>query len=127
MLLVWVTLRTRRRRLQRYGGTVDCSLRLPGHLSWRQGVGQYDGDCLKWYRVFSLGMRPQRVLSRQRLAVTGRRHPAPAEVNVLPRDPVVVSCVQDGADVELALSSSALTGFLAWLESSPPGAHTHYG
>jgi hypothetical protein len=35
--------------------------------------------------------------------------------------------VELGADppshVELAMSESALTGFLAWLEASPPGSH----
>ena len=29
------------------------------------------------------------------------------------------------AAVELALAESALTGFLSWLESAPPGARRH--
>ncbi len=28
--------------------------------------------------------------------------------------------------VELAMTEQALTGFLAWLEASPPGSHLEY-
>jgi hypothetical protein len=47
-----------------------------------------------------------------------------------PHGAVVVSCniitrQGDSLDVELAMSDAALTGFLAWIESSAPGAHTH--
>jgi hypothetical protein len=43
---------------------------------------------------------------------------------------VVVACdvitrQGDPVDIELAMSEAALTGFLAWIESSAPGAHTH--
>jgi len=34
---------------------------------------------------------------------------------------VVVKCRHDTSFVEFAMSPDALTGFLAWLESAPPG------
>ena len=34
---------------------------------------------------------------------------------------VVVKCRHDEGFVEFAMSPDALTGFLAWLESAPPG------
>jgi hypothetical protein len=36
---------------------------------------------------------------------------------------VVVSCRDGDHRLELAMSSEALTGFLSWVESAPPGIH----
>ena len=35
---------------------------------------------------------------------------------------VVMECSSGGRPVELAMSRSTATGFLAWLEATPPGA-----
>ncbi len=35
----------------------------------------------------------------------------------------VVECLDSGVRVDLAMSHSAVTGFLSWLEAAPPGAH----
>lgn len=102
---------------------MDCSIQLPDYPGWTLGVGRYDGDSLQWYRLFSLATRPQRVLSRSRLTVVERRRPGNAERDALAAGAVVVVCSQEGRLVELALSEPALTGFLAWLEASPPGTH----
>lgn len=125
-LCLLVALALRRRMLQRGGGTVDCSLRLPEsarHALWTLGVGRYAGDELQWFRLFSFAMRPQHVILRRDLVVKERRRPSDAEVMALLVGAVVVSCMERGASVELAMSESALTGFLAWLESAPPGAY----
>lgn len=122
-LLVVTALVVRRRALQRSGGTVDCSFHLSEQSGWTLGVGRYDGDCLEWYRLFSFATRPHRVLSRRRLSVVERRRPGGAEADALAAGAVVVVCLQDDAVMQLALSEPALTGFLAWLEASPPGAH----
>lgn len=122
-LLAIVVLAVRRRTLQRSGGTVECSLQRPGYASWTLGVGRYDGDTLNWYPLLSLTARPSHVLCRSYLSVADRRRPDGSEKDALPAGSVVVTCIHDGAVVELALSESAVTGFLAWLEASPPGAH----
>jgi hypothetical protein len=52
--------------------------------------------------------------------------PRGPEVFALLADAVVVRCL-DGegpGSIELAMGSDTLTGFLAWLESSPPGIPT---
>lgn len=125
-LLALAVLVVRRRMLQRGGGTVDCSVRGDGGSGpWRLGVARYNGETLQWYRVFSAAPRPYLVVSRRGLVVTGRRTPNRDEVAALPADAVVVTChdrqTDRGAAVELAMSESALTGFLAWLEAAPPG------
>jgi hypothetical protein len=131
LALVLVTLAIvaiRRRLLQRSGGTFDCSVRLhtgtPGK-GWALGIARYSGDTVEWFRVFSFGWRPRRVFQRNDLTVESRREPVATEALGLYAGHVIVECVQAGnSAVELAMAEDALTGFLAWLESAPPG-RTH--
>lgn len=115
----------RRRWLAREGGAVEMSFRLK-HRSqgrgWVLGVGKFVGDELQWFRVFSLSTRPRRTLNRRRLEVRGRRTPKGPEVLALQKGMEVVELRFGGVPVEIALDSSALTGFLAWLEAQPPGS-----
>ena len=54
----------------------------------------------------------------------GAGHPyfAQAERLALPEGALVLSCTVPGGPVDLAMAPSTVTGFLAWLESRPPGA-----
>jgi hypothetical protein len=125
LLVLLVSLAVRRRALQWGGGTVEVSLRLkpaePG-AGWVLGVGRFTGDDLQWYRVFSLAPRPRRTLSRRTLSICRQRPPEGPEVYALLDGAVVMECRSDSEDVTLAMDPSAVTGFLAWLESRPPGA-----
>src|SRR4051794_39314576 len=120
-----MALAVRRRALSRGGGTVELSLRLKpasAGRGWVLGVGRFDGDALQWYRVFSLAMRPRRTLNRRDLAVLGRREPMVSERRALLSGAVVMECRSSAGPVDLAMGPSAVTGFLAWLEATPPGA-----
>lgn len=121
LLLVVVA---RRATLHRYGATLDLGVRVPHarHQSWTLGLGRLADDRLQWYRLFSLGLRPRRSLPRTGLAVTDRRRPSSAESLALLADAVVVVCDGDDGVIELAMAEAALPGFLAWLESAPPGS-----
>jgi hypothetical protein len=124
-VLLLVAVAGRRRWLQSAGGTVELFLRLKrgGHgRGWSAGVGFFDGDDLRWYRVFSLSPRPRRVLSRRALEVEAQRPASPAERLAMPEGAVVLSCAVPDGPVDLAMAPSTVTGFLAWLESRPPGA-----
>lgn len=124
LLLLLVAFFVRRAILARSGGTVELGLRLstmvPGR-GWSAGVGRFVGDELRWYRMFSFAVRPRRVLSRRLIAVEERRTPGGAERLVLPKDWVIVRCVTQDAEVEIAMAKPALTGFLSWVEAAPPG------
>ena len=125
VLAVLVVGLLRRLGLQRAGGTIELSLRLkrPGHgRGWVNGVGRFVGDELQWYRVFSLSPRPRRRYSRRDLQVLRRRDPSGAEHRALLAGAVVMECRVGDRPVELAMSRSAVTGFLAWMEARPPGA-----
>ncbi len=121
-LLAAFLLAFRRMLLDRGGGTVDCGLRRPGG-SWRLGVAAYGPDELRWYQAFGVLLRPSEVLARRTLSVVSRRQATPTEEASLGEGAVVVECRNgtDGGSVELAMGEAALTGFLAWLESAPPG------
>lgn len=124
----------RREVISRAGGTIDMNMRLSTFVTgrgWAPGLGRFTGDELRWYRLFSFGIRPRRVLVRHKLVIEQRRAPEGAERLAMPEGWVVVRCgggPNGGAPngsatpVELALAESAFTGFLSWVESAPPGA-----
>jgi hypothetical protein len=88
---------------------------------WRLGIGRYKGDELHWHRIFGLRKRPRQVIHRRGLVVSNRRSPEGEELAALTPDAGIVEVRDGDLTVELAMSSAALTGFLAWLESAPPG------
>jgi hypothetical protein len=125
VVLAAVAVAGRRALLERRGGTVECGLRRPGPDSpWRLGVASYQPHELRWHQVFGLLLRPDEIFPRNMLTVTSRREPEPAETASLGPGLIVVECRagEQAEPMELAMSESALTGFLAWLESAPPSS-----
>jgi hypothetical protein len=124
LVLIATGIAGRRFLLERGGGTVDCGLRR-AEGAWRPGVAAYSGDQFRWYPQFSVVLRPQAILERRTLMVASRRMASPAESAALGPGLFIVECkVGDGQDaVELAMTEAALTGFLSWLESAPPGSY----
>jgi hypothetical protein len=124
IVLAAAALATRRFLLERSGGTVECALRLLSRTNWRLGVLSYQRDELCWYGALGVLLRPDQVFHRRSLAVVTRRPADLAEAAALGADRIVVEVsTGDDAHVELAMTEEALTGFLAWLEASPPGSH----
>ena len=141
IVLAAAVLAIRRFLLERGGGTIECELRRPaGRGSWRLGVVSYQRDELYWYDALGVLLRPEHVFHRRMLTVLSRRPSLPFEVSTLGAEHIVVEiCTSPSADhphqgahagaesaddhVELAMTEQALTGFLAWLEASPPGSH----
>ncbi len=128
--LALVALFVRRRWLNRYGGTFECSVRMRAPSrgtgpqtarGWVLGLARYSGQDLEWFRIFSFSPRPQWVFDRS-LTVGARRTPHGAEAfSLYAGHRVVAVRLADGRTIELAMSDRALTGFLAWVEAAPPG------
>jgi Protein of unknown function (DUF2550) len=136
VFLAAALLASRRYLLERSGGTVECALRNPaGSGAWRLGVLSYQHDSLSWYGALGVLLRPEHDFHRRSLRVVSRRPAEPSEAVTLGTDRMIVEVAVSpspeipGAGgaaeehVELAMTDQALTGFLAWLEASPPGSH----
>jgi Protein of unknown function (DUF2550) len=117
-------LAVRRMLLERGGGTVECGFRRPGG-TWRLGMAAYGAGELLWYDTFGVRLTPEEVLARRTLSVTSRRQADPAEAARLRPGMMVMTCRagEEPETIELAMGEAALTGFLAWLESAPPGSY----
>lgn len=129
VVLAFAFLFVRRRVLSRSGGTFECSVRLQlpkkatagaSSRGWTLGLGRYSDSSLEWFRIFSFSLRPKYTFSRG-MKVLSRREPHGAEAFALYGGHVVVAAKLDsGQKIELAMSDSALTGFMAWTEAAPP-------
>jgi Protein of unknown function (DUF2550) len=121
-VLVWLAFR--RLRALRSGG-VHAALRTrfdDSGKGWHLGVGRYQGDEFVWFRVLSLRPGPDRIISRSALEIADRRDPSGGELYSMPPSSRVLRFRETGAnEIEIAMSPDALTGFLSWLESAPPG------
>lgn len=107
------------------GGAIVMNVRLHTRYrgrGWAPGLGRFVGDELRWYRIFSLSLRPRYVFDRLDTAVTSRRSPDEMELLALPEGCVVLRCETGAGLVDIAMRQSALNGFLSWLEAAPPGA-----
>ena len=106
------------------GGTFDISINHradAGPKGWTLGVGAYRSNTLEWYRTFSFAWWPRYRFVRGEIAIDGRRDPEGPEVYSLHAGHVIVTVRHRSGVRQMAMSPSALTGLLAWLESSPPG------
>ncbi|MFP5070698.1 DUF2550 domain-containing protein [Pseudonocardia nantongensis] len=127
--LVWLAVR--RVRLMRNGGVDLCLRRRFAVTDWHFGVGRYEGERFAWYRLTSFRIRATVVLERGELEIVDRRPPLRSEEFAIPTAVEVLRCrgrdaSGRGVDVELAMSRDVRTGFLAWLESTPPGRRPGY-
>lgn len=151
LLVVVVALVLRRSVLVRRGATVHCGLRLDStkhNRVWQTGMARYTNEDLEWFRLMSLRYQPNCTFVRRSVQIVGRRYPHGAELLAVPHGSVAITCnvitrhgvggqgvggrgtarrggAGSAREIELAMSEAAVTGFLAWIESSAPGAHTH--
>jgi len=93
-------------------------------------MARYTPEDLEWFRLLSLRYQPNLTFVRRSIEIASRREPRGAEALAVPRDAVIVTCnvitrEGDSLGVEFAMTEAAVTGFLAWIESSAPGAHSH--
>src|SRR5688500_2974412 len=93
-------------------GTIKLNLRVSTMLDgrgWSPGFGRFVGDELRFYRMFSLAIRPKRRLSRETLVVERRRRPEGQELMSMPTDWIILRCLSHQAPVEIAMAKSTVT------------------
>jgi hypothetical protein len=122
VLAAWYSLRWVR---MRRGGGVSVALRWrpdEARSSWHLGLGRYEGEQFVWFRVWSLRTGPDRVFQRVSMEIADRRDPSGTEAYAVPEGSIVLRCESATQEaIEIAMGPGALTGFLSWLESAPPG------
>ncbi len=122
VVVAWYSLRWVR---MRRGGGVSVALRWrpdEARSSWHLGLGRYEGDEFVWFRVWSLRTGPDRVFQRASMEIADRRDPSGTEAYAVPEGSIVLRCESATQEaIEIAMGPGALTGFLSWLESAPPG------
>jgi hypothetical protein len=96
--------------LARTRGSVPCRLR-ENSRAWRSGVARYADGEIHWIPLIGVRLKPRHAIARRGLVVSERRE--------IEGGLYAIDC----AGVSLAMSADAMTGFLAWLESSPPSAY----
>lgn len=110
--------------MRKHGG-VSVALRWQpdrARSGWHLGMGRYQGEEFVWYRVWSLRTGPDRVFRRENLQISDRRAPVGTESYAVPAGSTVLRCESASQEaIEIAMGEGALTGFLSWLESAPPG------
>jgi hypothetical protein len=127
VLLYGLGLVFRRRWIARGGDAFELSFRVRSTKAgrgWVLGLGRYSGEAVEFFRIFSLSPRPMRVLDRAGLEFLEQRAPTGPEAHSLYLDHVILTCRNPTERFELAMTPSAATGFLAWLEAAPPGRGT---
>jgi hypothetical protein len=118
VVVVFAGILARQRQMLRTSGAVPMALQRGNR--WLYGVGRYQNGELRFYRALGWGTRPTRVLRRREVEVLGSRGPAESESRALPTTAVIVECRSGGETLTFAISDSAFTGFVSWLESSAP-------
>lgn len=120
ILLAWFAAR---RRILASSGSFDLSTnrRADPGAGWVLGFAVYGDTELRWYRTFSLTLKPAMRFTRGSVLIEGRRTPEGKEMYALHAGHVVVQSDNACGVQQFAMNPSALTGLLSWLESSPPG------
>jgi hypothetical protein len=123
----FLLLAARRVRLIRSGGIIVALRNRIDNTGkgWHLGIARFNGDEFTWFRAISLKSGPDRVIHRDALEITDRRDPDRAETPNMPNGSRVLrfrgTNGRPDPHVEIAMGPDALTGFLSWLESAPPG------
>lgn len=124
VVLLVLGLLVRRRLLARDGGTFEMSVNRSADAQvsgWMLGLAVYRDTELEWFRTFSFSMRPRYRFTRGDVLIEGRRAPQGGEAHAVQSGHLIVATENASGVRQFAMSPNALTGLLAWLESSPPG------
>ncbi|GAA1487297.1 DUF2550 family protein [Brachybacterium sacelli] len=123
VLVLALVLVGRQVALARQSGAFECTLKrrgLVGGSSWQHGQMRFGTDRLRWFRAFSLRLRPEVIIRRSEiLDVTRRRLPARI---VGDEDSYLLEFSLRGERTILAtvdlVSGAALN---SWIEAAPTG------
>lgn len=92
-----------------------------GRPGWQLGVMRYGTERLRWFRAFSMRVRPEVSIRRSGIADVERRSVQTPLPDVEPQVLLIVR-MDDGSEHRMLLESSAASGVMAWFEAAPAGS-----
>src|SRR5690625_4405958 len=122
-LVVVLLLVTRQVLVSRSRGAFECTVRrrgLVGRASWQHGLMRFGTDRLRWFRAFSLRLRPEVVLRRSEIREVSRRRLA-AQLPEGEDCYLVTFELQGGRTLEAIVDLPSGAALNAWLEAAPTG------
>lgn len=123
MLVLAVVVVARQLVIFRQRGTFECSVHrrsLVGGPSWQHGLMRFGTDRLRWFRGFSMRLRPEMTLRRSEIREVTRRRltsqlPDGDDTYLLTFE------LQGGRTLEAIVDLPSGAALNAWLEAAPTG------
>jgi len=113
----------RQAAVSRRRGAFECTLQrrgLVGGRSWQHGLMRFGTDRLRWFRAFSLRVRPEVVLRRIEIRDVSRRR-LPAQLEGAEDSYLVEFSMRDGREVSAIVDLVSGAALNSWLEAAPTG------
>ncbi|WP_158607633.1 DUF2550 family protein [Flexivirga caeni] len=95
-----------------------------GDDGWKLGMTRLSTDCVQWFSVIGVGVRPQLVWSRGELDL-GAPMPVQRAKPIGMLDPVQVECTVGDDRFTIAIAPGDYTALRSWSESAPPGLNAN--
>ncbi|AZA13334.1 DUF2550 domain-containing protein [Corynebacterium choanae] len=92
---------------------------LQGNAGWRHGVVHFNNAEMRYYKLRSLRLQPDRRIDRRSITVSGHRELSEVERTFIDEDMRVVYCEVSGVTYEVAMNTRCETALTSWLESAP--------
>lgn len=90
-----------------------------GEHAWRHGILVYEENRVRFYKLLKFVDRKAFDLNREEIRISARRSPHGLEIRLMDESTRIVALTGCDPQVELALSPSAHSALLSWLESRP--------
>ncbi|MGP9539412.1 DUF2550 family protein [Brachybacterium sp. AOP43-C2-M15] len=110
--------------VSRTRGSFECTLRrrgLVGGTSWQHGLMRFGTDRLRWFRAFSLRVRPEVVIRRTDIRDVVRRR-LPAQVEGGEDTYLLEFSLRGGREISAIVDLVSGAALNSWLEAAPTGS-----
>jgi Protein of unknown function (DUF2550) len=109
--------------LSRQRGTFECSLKRRGLLSgegWQHGMMRFGTDRLRWFRAFSVALRPEVVIRRADILDVSRRR-LPARIDGDEETYLLEFTLRGDREIVAIVDLVSGAALNSWIEGAPTG------
>ncbi|MBB5831109.1 DUF2550 domain-containing protein [Brachybacterium aquaticum] len=109
--------------MSRSRGVFECSLQrrgLVGGEKWQHGLMRFGTDRLRWFRAFSLRLRPEVVIRRGEILEVNRRR-LEARVDGDAESYLLEFTLSGGREIQAIVDLASGAAMNSWLEAAPTG------